>query len=230
MGTCSPGHFAQIRVLELSALKTRSRKFHRHPWLVFTRSFSSRFDLTSQPDWLARMKGDDGEIIENPEYAINCPLVDLANHGTNIKLLCWSGYDNNSKKMHLKTHKKIKQGTELCINYGFGKFNELPFHLHTLLDLDAIDKFDNDLQVNPMMNCLPVTVSVINQASIRSRAFGSRQEMFSIHLNHQGSWHFGRMQSVFSENTTSFISLSRALLTISTLTLQYCRVQLLLKV
>ena len=81
-----------------------------------------------------------------------------------------------------------------------------------------------------MMNCLPVTVSVINQVSIRSRAFGSRQEMFSIHLNHQGSWHFGRMQSVFSENTTSFISLSRALLTTSTLTLQYCRVQLLLKV
>lgn len=127
MGTCSPGHFAQIRVLELGALKTRSRKFHRHPLSVFTRSFSSRFDLTSQPDWLARMKGDDGEIIENPEYAINCPLVDLANHGTNIKLLCWSGYDNNSKKMHLKTHKKIKQGTELCINYGFGKLMNFRF-------------------------------------------------------------------------------------------------------
>ena len=72
------------------------------------------------------MKGDDGEIIENPEYAINCPLVDLANHGTNIKLLCWSGYDIKTNKMHLKTHKKIKQGTELCINYGFGKLRQLP--------------------------------------------------------------------------------------------------------
>ena len=88
---------------------------------VFTRSFSAQIDLDNIPEWIAQMKGEDGNPIENPEYAINCPLVDLANHGTNIKLLCWSGFERTSQSMHLKTHKKIKKGTELCINYGFGK-------------------------------------------------------------------------------------------------------------
>merc|ERR1712134_235879 len=41
---------------------------------VFTRSFSAQIDLDNIPEWIARMKGDDGNPIENPEYAINCPL------------------------------------------------------------------------------------------------------------------------------------------------------------
>ena len=92
---------------------------------VFTRSFAAKIEVTDQlPSWLATIKAEESDVAEQqlPEYAINCPLVDLANHGTNIKLLCWSGFDRTSQSMHLKTHKEVKKGTELCINYGFGKW------------------------------------------------------------------------------------------------------------
>ena len=83
---------------------------------VFTRSFAGdqKADCTI-PEWFKQPEG-------STDFPLNAPLVDLANHGTNMKLLCWSGLNKKNGSMYLRTHKPIKKGTELCISYGLGEF------------------------------------------------------------------------------------------------------------
>ena len=83
---------------------------------VFTRSFAGdqKADCTI-PEWFKQPEG-------STDFPLNAPLVDLANHGTNMKLLCWSGLNKKNGSMYLRTHKPIKKGTELCISYGLGEY------------------------------------------------------------------------------------------------------------
>ena len=80
---------------------------------VFTRSFAGDHKASAIPDWFKQPEG-------STDFPLNAPLVDLANHGTNMKLLCWSGLNKKNGSMYLRTHKPIKKGTELCISYGLG--------------------------------------------------------------------------------------------------------------
>ena len=119
---------------------------------VFTRSFAGDQKADSTiPEWFKQPEG-------STDFPLNAPLVDLANHGTNMKLLCWSGLNKKNGSMYLRTHKPIKKGTELCISYGLGK---------SKIQNDLLKNFC--LQIRLMMIFLHVTDSVTGQVSTENQ-------------------------------------------------------------